>query len=90
MKDTWASNRTTVGIARLAGAYVADSQFEKAHEIVNRGNKSAIYYVVHLDFEKAERHSDSKPLLQKVISSYGDGTLTKSLNELEARLASLP
>ena len=62
-------------IVHLAKAYIADSRFEDAYNMVNQGNKSVIYYAIHYDFEKANRISETKEMLQKAISTYSDGSL---------------
>jgi tetratricopeptide (TPR) repeat protein len=77
-------------IVHLAKAYIADSRFEDARDRVNQGNKSVIYYAIHYDFEKADRVSDTKEMLQKAISTYSDGTLSISLEDIEAKWAGLP
>jgi tetratricopeptide (TPR) repeat protein len=77
-------------IVYLAKAYIADSRFEDACNTVNQGNKSVIYYAIHHDFERANRLSETKEMLQKAISTYGDGSLSKSLEDIETKLASLP
>ena len=77
-------------IVHLARAYIADSRFEDALNMVNQGNKSVIYYAIHYDFEKANRTSDAKEMLQKTISTYSDGSLSKNLEEIEKKWASLP
>jgi hypothetical protein len=74
----------------LAKAYIADSRFEDARNSVNQGNKSVIYYAIHYDFEKANRISETKEMLQKAISTYSDGSLSKSLEDIETKWASLP
>ena len=77
-------------IVHLAKAYIADSRFEDARNRVNQGNKSVIYYAIHYDFEKANRTSDAKEMLQKTISTYSDGSLSKNLEDIEKEWASLP
>ena len=77
-------------IVYLAKAYIADSRFKDARDTVDQGNKSVIYYAVHSDFEKANRLSDTKEMLQKAISTYSDGSLSKDLKDIEAKLAGLP
>jgi len=77
-------------IVHLAKSYIADSRFEDAWNMVNQGNKSVIYYAVHFDFEKANRTSDAKEMLQKTISTYSDGSLSKNLEEIEKKWESLP
>ena len=77
-------------IVHLAKAYIADSRFEDAYNTVNQGNKSVIYYAIHSDFEKANRIPEAKEMLRKAISTYSDGSLSKSLEEIETKLASLP
>jgi tetratricopeptide (TPR) repeat protein len=77
-------------IVHLAKAYIADSRFEDAYNTVNQGNKSVIYYAIHYDFEKANRISEAKEMLQKAISTYSDGSLSKNLEDIETKWASLP
>jgi tetratricopeptide (TPR) repeat protein len=77
-------------IVHLARAYIADSRFEDAHNMVNQGNKSVIYYAIHYDFEKANRPTDAKEMLQKAISTYSDGSLSKNLEDIEKKWESLP
>ena len=77
-------------IVHLAKAYIADSRFEDARNRINQGNKSVIYYAIHYDFEKANRISETKEMLQKAISTYSDGTLSKSLEDIEKKWAGLP
>jgi Tfp pilus assembly protein PilF len=77
-------------IVHLAKAYIADSRFEDAYDTVNKGNKSVIYYAIHYDFEKANRISEAKEMLQKAISTYSDGSLSKSLEDIKTKWASLP
>ncbi len=77
-------------IVHLAKAYIADSRFEDAYNTVNQGNKSVIYYAIHYDFEKANRISEAKEMLQKTISTYSDGSLSKNLEDIETKWASLP
>lgn len=77
-------------IVHLAKAYIADSRFEDAHNTINQGNKSVIYYAIHYDFQKANRISEAKEMLQKAISTYSDGSLSKSLEDIEAKWKSLP
>ncbi|MBN1831369.1 MAG: tetratricopeptide repeat protein [Deltaproteobacteria bacterium] len=77
-------------IVHLAKAYIADSRFEDAYDTVNQGNKSVIYYAIHYDFEKANRISVAKEMLQKAISTYSDGSLSKNLEDIKTKWASLP
>lgn len=77
-------------IVHLARAYIADSRFEDAYDTVNQGNKSVIYYAIHYDFEKANRISEAKEMLQKSISTYSDGSLSKNLEDIETKWKSLP
>jgi tetratricopeptide (TPR) repeat protein len=77
-------------IVHLAKAYIADSRFEDAHNVVNKENKSVIYYAVHYDFEKVNRIPDAKEMLQKTISTYGDRSLSISLEDIEKKWESLP
>ncbi len=77
-------------IVYLAKAYIADSRFKDAYDTVNKGNKSVIYYAIHYDFEKANRISEAKEMLQKSISTYSDGSLSKNLEDIKTKWASLP
>jgi tetratricopeptide (TPR) repeat protein len=77
-------------IVHLAKAYIADSRFEDAYDTVNKGNKSVIYYAIHYDFEKANHLSEAKEMLQKSISTYSDGSLSKNLEDIKTKWASLP
>lgn len=77
-------------IVYLAKAYIADSRFEDACNRVNQGNRSVIYYAIHYDFEKANRISEAKEMLQKTILTYSDGSLSKNLEDIETKWASLP